>query len=159
MRRGVFNLMLFLMMASTLVSLYAIHHTMLSRELENQARLADALEVFYLARNAELDLARSATSLSAILLWYDRWAHLSTPAFGYLSLTGDACLQTDLSFPDFIAQVFRVENETGTLKIHMEAYENRPSCIFLPFSKGGFKTSAVLVSPACIEPSSWPPFC
>ena len=145
MRRGVFNMVVFLMMASTLTALFSMHRQLVERSLQSQAQILDALELFYAARNAEWMLAASAASPESLHQWY---LHQGGPiTYGYFSSLTSSCVQVEEDFDDFVAQAFRFQPP----QTFMEAYGTSRSCIVLPMEKGGFKTSAVFISPKCVD--------
>ncbi len=147
MRRGMFNLILFMLMASTTVSLYSLHRQLVFQELRNQAMYLDAEELFYKARNFEWDFHTSVHSKQDVLSWRRRWNSEQAPIiYGYFSQQGMECVQVDEPFEQFVNQVFRAENQT----VFMESYGAYRSCIILPLEKGGFKTFGVLKSPICV---------
>ncbi|MBR9681787.1 MAG: hypothetical protein GOV00_03235 [Candidatus Altiarchaeota archaeon] len=147
MCRGMFNMILFLLMASTTINLYAIHATLINQELESQATYLDAEELFYIARNFESDFFQTSTSTEKIVAWYSVWSSQQPPIYGYFSHTTSTCVQVEESFEVFVNRVFRFENKS----MFMEAYGEKESCIFLSLEKGGFKTFGVLKSPICTE--------
>ena len=138
-------MMLFMMMATTIVSLASVQSQIMSDELLGQATYLDALELFYRARNFEQGFLATDPTPEAIQTWFD--SQRPAPTYGYLSRWTSECIQVNESFADFTSKVFRFENG----RAFMEAYGDQEACIFLPLEKGGFKTLGVLASPLCIS--------
>ena len=139
MRRGLFTLTLFIWIATTTVSLYAIHQQLLSEELQKQSEYLTALELFYTARNFEYDFESSVHSLQTLESWTSRWPGT---VYGCFSTVTKTCIQTDDSLSEFVSKIMRFENGTAIL----ESCGTSPSCFALPLEKGGFKTWGALIS-------------
>ncbi len=143
MRRGVFAITWFFLLASTLVNLYAIYGTLVSSELKNQGVLMDADEAFYMARNFEYDFRRAVVD-GEVENFKERWN------FTYGNWQDGRCVQVNVSLDEFLNMTIL---QRGNTLIFSPLMTGR-SCLAAEVRHQYFKTYGVVVSTVCINRSS-----
>lgn len=150
MRRGVFALTFFLLLATALVDLYAMHGRLVRAEMRNQAVLMDASEAFYLARNFEHDFRRSL-ALNETEDFLRHWSGRGDLTYGHFrDYPEKGCEQADLGFEEFLGRAVKRDGDV----IWFTPIGSDVSCVVLRVHKGGFKTYGVIKSTVCVNVSS-----
>ena len=149
MRRGVFAMTLFLLFSTSLVNLILIHNELIEKSLNQTSEIMKAEEVFYMSKDFEISFVKSALrGYSQIETWSSHW----NITYGFVSPSGDECIQASEPFSSFIRKVVRYEKNG----VFLDAYGPYRSCITTTFELEGFKTRGVITSPLWINGSLFP---
>ena len=150
MCRGVFSISLFLIITSSLISLFSTQLVLEHKYLNTSLTIIEAQELFYLSKNAEWSFQDSLFAkdepsvLSQLTDWKNYWTKKGKLRYGrYLDET--TCLETALSWQDFLEKTITlVGNST-----YFTGFGLEKACIFIELEKRNFKTLATIISPEC----------
>ncbi|MBR9680144.1 MAG: hypothetical protein GOU99_03790 [Candidatus Altiarchaeota archaeon] len=150
MCRGVFSLSLFLIIASSLISLFSTQLVLEHKQLNTSLTIIEAQELFYLSKNIEWSfqdslLANNEISARTQLTdWKNYWSKIGVVRYGkYLDET--TCLETAISWQAFLEKTITVVGNST----YFTGFGLEKACIFIELEKRNFKTLATIISPEC----------
>jgi hypothetical protein len=155
MRRGVFAIGWFFLLASALVSVYSMKALILSEQARNDGLLMDAEEAFYTARNFEADFRRAMVS-GEFEKFLSYWGGRGKLTYGHFQdYPEKACIQTSQSFSNFIENAVQNQGETVVFSPDAEGQ----TCVVLEVDYKEFKTYGIIKSLICAGSSSFSQSC
>jgi hypothetical protein len=151
MRRGVFAIGWFFLLASALTAVYSMKALVLSEQTRNDGLLMDAEEAFYTARNFEADFRKTMVS-GEFERFRNYWSGRGRLIYGHFQdYPEKACVQTSRSFQDFVEKNVQ---ERGDIVVFSPDEEGQ-TCVVLEVDYKEFKTYGIIKSLICASRSSF----